>query len=392
MSLDRELQDLFGRIQDAPWPGEHQAFNQFLRRRARRGRALAAGLVVTLVAVLAAAVLVPRLLPDDIQPVVPVAPAGRGMRIADQGFQLAAPGGWRVSRKMTRSLGPMPYDGRLVEGVVLVPSAGSPSGVTITVTTEDHEPDWQGASRRPDGRQYLWRPSLDPGVAGRYLVQWPNYCRQDRAMAITTCSRAGQPRALLVTGYAPDDTQRRAQLQQVMGQLALSIRPITNGLRPPPTPTVSPQTKVLLGTGGSGASRWEAWIEPFDRTSAAGFAVRFPHATPKPVRRWEQLEPSILNGQGTYTFLECLSWRRRPAVVVVGLARADAAMVQIELSKRPLVEVPVFGRGKSVPMGAFASPPLPADVLVNRATAFDASGRLIGSENLKAMSPCRGLG
>jgi hypothetical protein len=392
MSLDSELQDLFGRIQDAPWPGEHQAFTQFLRRRARRGRALAAGVALTLAAVLAAAVLVPRLLPDDIQPVVPVTPTGTGLRIADQGFQLATPGGWSISRKMTRSLGPMPYDGRLVMGVVLTPSAGSPPGGTITVTTEDHEPDWQGASRRPDGRQYLWRPSSDPGVAGRYLVQWPNYCRQDRAIAIPTCSQTGESRALLVTGYTPDDAPRRAQLQQVMGQLARSIQPITNALRPPPTPTVPRQTRVLLGTGGSGALRWEAWIEPVDRTSAAGFAIRFPHATPEPVRRWEQLEPEILNGNGTYTYLECVSGRRHPAVVVVGLARADAAVVQIELSKRPPVEVPVFGRGKAVPMVAFASPPLPADVLVNRATAFDASGRMIGSENLRAVSPCRSLG
>ena len=108
MSLDSELQDLFGRIRDTPWPGEHQAFDQFLRRKARRGRALAAGLALTLAAVLAAAVLVPRLLPDDVQPVVPVTPTGSGMRIADQGFQLAAPGGWRISRKMTRSLGQCP--------------------------------------------------------------------------------------------------------------------------------------------------------------------------------------------------------------------------------------------------------------------------------------------
>ena len=392
MSLQNELHDLFGRIQDAPWPGEHQAVDQFLRRKARRGRAMAAGLALTVAAVVAAAVLVPRLLSNDVQPVVPVAPGGRGMRIVDQGFQLAAPGGWRISRKMTRPLGPMPYDGRLVMGVVLTPSAGDRSGATITVTTEDREPGWQGASRRPDGRQYLWRPSSDPGVAGQYLLQWPNYCRQYRDLALITCSRTGQPRVLLVTGYGPDDARLRAQLVQAMGQLILSIQPITNALRPPPTPTVSPQTKVLLGTGGSSTSSWEAWIEPFDRTSAAGFAVRFPHATPEPVRRWEQLEPSILNGQGTSTYLECLSWRGRPAVVVIGLARADAAVVQIELSKRPLVEVPVFGRDKSVPMGAFASPPLPADVLVNRATAFDASGRMLGTENLKAVSPCRGLG
>ena len=392
MSLHDELHDLFGRIQDAPWPGEHHAFDQFLRRKARRGRVMAAGLTLTLAAILAAAVVVPRLLPDDVQPVVPVAPPGPGMRIADQGFQLAAPAGWRISRKMTRPLGPMPYDGQLVMGVVLTPSSGDPPGATITVTSEDREPGWEGASRRADGRQYLWRPSSDPGVAGRYLLEWPNYCQDNRDMNITTCSRTGQPRALLVTGYGPDDAQRRGQLQQAMRQLALSILPITNALRPPPTPTVSPQTKVMLGTGGSGISSWEAWIEPFDRTSAAGFAVRFPHATPEPVRRWEQLEPSILNGHGTYTYLECLSWKRRPAVVVIGLARADAAVVQIELSKRPLVEVPVLGRAKATGMVAFASPPLPAAVLVNRATVFDAAGRMIGTENLRAVSPCRGLG
>ena len=30
MSLRDELHDLFGRIQDAPWPGEHHAFDQFV--------------------------------------------------------------------------------------------------------------------------------------------------------------------------------------------------------------------------------------------------------------------------------------------------------------------------------------------------------------------------
>ena len=42
--------------------------------------------------------------------------------------------------------------------------------------------------------------------------------------------------------------------------------------------------------------------------------------------------------------------------------------------------------------GSFASPPLPTDVLVNRATAVDAAGRMIGTENLKAVAPCQGLG
>ena len=96
---------------------------------------------------------------------------------------------------------------------------------------------------------------------------------------------------------------------------------------------------------------------------------------------------SRVNGLGTYTFLQCVSGN----AMAIGLARADAAMVQVELSKRPLVEVPVVGSTK-MPLVTFASPPLPVRVLVNRATAFTADGRMIGSENLRAVSPCRGLG
>ena len=29
MSLEQELRQLFGRIEDAPWPGEPEAFDQF---------------------------------------------------------------------------------------------------------------------------------------------------------------------------------------------------------------------------------------------------------------------------------------------------------------------------------------------------------------------------
>jgi hypothetical protein len=385
MSLDSELQDLFERIQDAPWPGEHQAFNQFLRRKARRGRALAAGLALTLAAGLAAAVLVPRVRSNEVQPVVPVAPGGREMRIADQGFHLTAPAGWRISRKMTRPLGPMPYDGRLVEGVVLTPSIRDRPRAAITVTTEDREPNWQGASRRPDGRQYRWRPSSDPGVVGRYVLQWPTYCRQDRTMAITTCSRTGRPRALLVTGYTPD-ARHRVQLQQAMGQLTLAIRPITNALQPPPSPSIQSQTRVLLGKGGSGATSWEAWIEPSrPARGAAGLALRFPKATPKPIRRWERLELSKLNGLGTWTLLECVSGKG----MVIGVARADVARVQVELSKRPPLEVPVAG-STTTPLAIFALPPLPVRALVNRATAFTADGTMIGTENLKAVAPCWG--
>jgi hypothetical protein len=42
MKLEDELRQLFGATHDAPWPGEREGFERFLRRRARRGRAVAA--------------------------------------------------------------------------------------------------------------------------------------------------------------------------------------------------------------------------------------------------------------------------------------------------------------------------------------------------------------
>jgi len=386
MSLHDELHDLFGRIQDAPWPGEHHAFDQFLRRKARRGRVMAAGLTLTLAAVLAAVVLVPRLVPDDIQPVVPVTPTGRGMRIVDQGFQVAAPAGWKISRKMTRPLGPMPSDGRLVEGVVLAPSTGDPSRATITVTTDAHEPSWDGASRRTDGRRYRWRPGSGRGDAGQYLLQWPTYCHQNREFAVATCSLAGQARGLLVTGYALDDAQLRRQVQQAMRQITLGVQPITNALQPPPDPSFGPERRVLLGRGGSGTTSWEAWIEPSGPGhNLAGFSLRFPKATPKPVRRWKQLYLSKLYGVGTLTLLACVSGKG----MGIGVVQADVAMVQVELSKRPPLELPVV-RSTKAPLAIFALPPLPPRALVNRATAFTADAKMIGTENLKAVAPCWG--
>jgi hypothetical protein len=71
MKLEDELRQLFGATRDAPWPGEQQAFDRFLRRRARRGRAVAAAAGLALVAVLGAAVLVGRLLPQDRETVAP---------------------------------------------------------------------------------------------------------------------------------------------------------------------------------------------------------------------------------------------------------------------------------------------------------------------------------
>jgi hypothetical protein len=105
MSLHQDLSNLFARIQDEPWPGEHQAFDQFLRCRRRRGQVMAGGVALALVVVMGAALVIPGLLSNDADQVVPVAPSGTPRRIAEQGFELAAPAGWKIARKMT---GPIP--------------------------------------------------------------------------------------------------------------------------------------------------------------------------------------------------------------------------------------------------------------------------------------------
>ena len=93
MNLESELRELLGRADEAPWPGEHGAYDRFLRRRTRRGRVVAAGAALALVGVVAGAVLVPRLRPSH---VVPAAPGPTKVRVESQGFELQLPSGCKV--------------------------------------------------------------------------------------------------------------------------------------------------------------------------------------------------------------------------------------------------------------------------------------------------------
>ncbi|HEX8132988.1 MAG TPA: hypothetical protein VF880_06130, partial [Actinomycetes bacterium] len=122
MMLEDQLQEAYERA--AEWaPVSPGAYDRFLRRRARRGRVVAAAAGLALVAVLAAAVLVARLLPQDRET---VAPAGGVVRVPEQGFELPVPAGWKVQRQL-------PGTGSSVVGVVLVPRSGQPPGAAITV-------------------------------------------------------------------------------------------------------------------------------------------------------------------------------------------------------------------------------------------------------------------
>ena len=379
MKLEDELGQLLGATHDAPWPGEREAFDRFLRRRGRRGRAVAAAAGLALVAVLGGAVLVARWLPEGRET---VAPAATVVRVPEEGFQLTVPAGWRVDRELTGTR-PGPAGGAArpaVVGVVLVPRSGEPRGAAVTVATDDRGTSFRETGQRSDGRPYELRPGAGPGEVGRYVLQWWDYCPQR-----LRCGWFGSARMLVVSGVTkPGDAAGSEQVRQVMRQIVDAVQPITNALRPPPAPTVPAHTKVLLGKGGSGAAAWEAWIEPIKgNNDSAGFGVHFPWADrrypdqPKHFH-WESLEPENLQRDGFYTLGDCLSWVPGSGLLLFGLADEDTATVRIELAGQPPVEVSTFGRDKPVPWVAFVSPPLPAGSKVDRVTALDAAGKTIG--------------
>jgi hypothetical protein len=401
MSLETELRRLFGRIEDAPWPGEREAFDRFLHRKMRRGRVMAAGLAMALAASVGAAVLVPRVLPKHVEPVVPVLPRGATVPFGDAGFETPVPTGWTISRLLTGqpSLG-YPGPGRAsVVGVVFAPRSGTPQGATITVTTDDHDTNLSGAQRRPDGRFYVLRTGDNRRSVGQYAIQWPSFCRKTD---FRTCTQVQRPRVLLVTGSTSGSVGgARDQVLQAMREILAGVQPITSALRPPPTPTLSPGTKVMLGKGGSERTAWEVSIEPMDRRITArskmqdqpGFVIRYPWQEkrhPGQGLRWAVIPLQFVQWAGTYTLIDCLRWTPSSSrLLASGIAREDVATVRIELSGQAPLEVPTFGHDKPVPMVAFVSPPLPVGSRITRLVAFDAAGRMLGSEERGLERPCR---
>jgi hypothetical protein len=394
MRLEDELRQLFEGTKEAPWPGERQAFDRFLRRRARRGRVVAATAGLALVAVLGAAVLVARPQPQEREP---VAPAGGVVRVPEQGFELPVPAGWKLQRQLTRS------DSQVV-GVVLVPRSGQPHGAAITVTTDHAQEltqeqlatyflELMEAGQRADGRLYMLRSgragrlASGKGPVGPYVIAWhawPSACRPLPVPAgqPPACARAAF-RVLLVTGAAaPGDAAGVQQVLGVMRRIVDTVWPIGNALPPPG----APGPKVLLGKGGSGRGAWEAWIEPtpLGIGGRPGFLVRFPRATPRPTWQWHSLEPRYVEAiqrDGVYvTDPHCLSWLPGADLVLSGLAREEVATVRIELAGRSPVEVSTFGRDQPVPWVAFVSPPLAPAAKLERVIALDAAGKTIGTQ------------
>jgi hypothetical protein len=371
MNLDSELRELLGRVDEAPWPGEAGAYDRFLRRRARRGRAVAAGAALALVGILAGAVLVPRL----VSTAPPTAtPTAEKVRVESGGFELTVPRGWRVARELTGTR----RDDRTgvprstVIGVVLRPRAASPARAEIMVTTDDNpkldRSIFQQGSRRPDGLDYRLHPGIGRDGVGRYALLWPDFCTPRIG-----CMEGAYPRVLWVSGSAASG---REQVLETMREIVTNVRRITDALPPPPPPDVPDTTKVQLGSGGSGRTAWEAWIEPLDGN--AGFSVRFlwllEHGKKGQGMHWESLEPGMLQQRTTYTLTDCLFWVPGNGLVLSGLANKNVATVRFELKNRDPVTVRTFGRDKQLPWVAYVSPVLRAGTGVTRVVALDAAG------------------
>jgi hypothetical protein len=382
MNLEPELRELFAATDEVPFPSEPTAYDRFLRRRARRSRVTAAATGLTLVTILAAAMLIPRARPAAEAPGGGSGGSGSvEVRVESQGFELAVPPGWRVARQVTgppatapggtlpgTSVGARPN----VVGLVLVPQSGKPDGATITIAADSNQrlddSQVQGGSRRADGREYRLHPGTSPGEVGRYAIMWPDFCR-----IRTGCGGSAWPRILWVTGTATSDQD---QVLRVMKRIVGALRPITNSKRPPPPPTVPAGTRVLLGKGGSGRTAWEARIEPLDGN--AGFSLRFPwlqeHGKKGQGMHWESLEPEMIQQRTTYTLTDCLFWVPGSGLILSGLANQDVAAVRFELKGRQPVTAPTFGRGKGIPWVAYVSPVLPAGTGVTRVVALAAAG------------------
>jgi hypothetical protein len=401
MNLEAELRELLGRADQAPWPGEPTAYDRFLRRRARHGRAVAAATGLAMVAILAAAVLVPRLLASG-EPAA--APTTTTVRVESQGYELQVPAGWKLEQELrgTRVYAPgevppgtpVGTPRPAVVGLVLAPRSDRPRGARITISTESEHRDNERydstvvqGSRRADGREYRFHPAGGPDDVGRFTVFWPDYCHP-----LVGCSGASLPRVVAVAGAA---SSRREEVRQVMESIVRTLRPITNSVPPPlrpPAPTVPDRTKVRLADGGSGRTAWELWIEPLDGNS--GFSVHFPSLERQHPNRgwhWEALEAGMIQQRGTYTLVDCLTWVPGSGLLLSGLARKEVASVRFELAGASPVTVPTIGPVGRIPWVAYASPVLPAGSRLVRVLALDAAGKPVGGEEdpYRGQSLCR---
>jgi hypothetical protein len=144
MRSDEELRRALARP-GLPWPDEAGAYERFLRRRARRGRVMAATAGLALVAVLGAAVLVARQLPQEQEP---AAPAANAAELAHRAATAA------VARPIPP---PRPHQWMYTKELTVESAVGKPF---------THE-RWV----RVDGRKFVIQQHNDPRTAGAPKVR-----------------------------------------------------------------------------------------------------------------------------------------------------------------------------------------------------------------------------
>jgi hypothetical protein len=401
MSLEDELRRLVRRPEGSSWPADRGAYDRFLHRRTRRGRALAAGAGVALLAVL-----VPRLLPDR-EPAAGPVPV---FRAPTKGFEVPIPPGWKV----------LPSDRFFAEGggAVLGPKGPAPRGLHISLGTvllspaqypglapagrprkpgmRYHVLDDQGSplghGRRPDGRPYVWPTKPNPYIIGQYAIAWPYHCPHGVA-----CPADARWRVLLISGTSNrGQTSFHPHVVRALRQLVDTARPITNALPGGDLAQVDPaipqpRGRVLLGSGGSGKAAWKAYLEEMDHSY--GFGLHFPWLERRPGRgvRWEGLDVEILQRDVLFVISSCLSWVRGSGLLLSGPVRKDVTAVRIELAGQPPRVVPTFGHDQPAAWAAYVTPPLPAGSTVVRVVALNAAGQTVATalHPLGRMQPCR---
>ena len=404
MTPDARLEDRLRAVLRRPdglvWPTEEGAFDRFLRRRARRGRALAAGGALAVVVALALAAGVPHLLPG--RPLVPAGPtlSGRMVQVPGGGFEVPVPVGWTDLAGSRRAIMPGSETGNgvslrpmrraadtyvMLHTAVLTPAQypGTEPGrdpapkVTAhraTTRLDDHTP--LGRGRRPDGRPYVWPTSLASHEVATYAIAWPYHCTREQA-----CPVAAPWRVLIVRGMTAEGPETRRRVQEVTRRLVDEVRPITNALPGGALGSVDVavppvEGRWLLGTGGSGRGAWRASVR---QGSEDVFELDFPRYRPRPGTgvHAEDIEATYLVSGRLGVLRDCLSWLRPQVGLISGAVPENVTTLRISLAGRPPLTVRAFGHDRPARWAAFVSPPLVRGTRVTRVVALDAAGRTV---------------
>jgi hypothetical protein len=400
--LEDRLRSTFRRPEGSPWPDGHGAFDQFLRRRARRGRVLAARGALALVVAVALAAGIPRLLPG--RPVVPATPVtGRPLQLPAGGFEVAVPAGWTDLLGSRRIFTPGSDAGsgvglrpmrRAPDTMVMVytavlspaqypgtePGGGDPAP-SVSADRSTHRLDDAtplGRGRRPDGRPYVWQTQLGTQEAARYAIAWPYHCAPDEA-----CPPGARWRALIVHGVSGEGPATRGRVLAVVRRIVDTVRPVTNALPGGAPGTIDlavPPVKGrwLLGSGGRGHGAWQAYVRQGGGEDV--FELHFPDRKTRPGTgvHAEGVEPTwYLVGGQLAVLRDCLSWLSPQVGLVSGAVPETVASVRIELAGRPALTARAFGHDQPARWAAYVSPPLPRGARVIRVVGLDANGRVV---------------